>query len=172
MQEIWKDIPGYEGLYQISNLGRVKSYMERAKVPGEIIKATATMKNGYHTTSLYKNGKTVTKLIHRMVAEAFVDNPYGYKEINHKDENKNNNCADNLEWCTRKYNQNFGSCISRGSEKQSKRILQFSLDGTFIGAYVRAHSIEKKLGLSRGVIGKCCRLEMPTAAGFVWRYAE
>ena len=111
MKEIWKDIKGYEGLYQVSNLGRVKSfnYMNTGK---EKIKTLTLQKKhpmkqgGYLQTTLYKNKQTKTVVVHRLVAEAFIPNPDNLPQVNHKDHDKTNNCVDNLEWCTAKYNSN------------------------------------------------------------------
>ena len=119
MKEIWKDIPGYEGMYQVSNLGRVKS-LGRASEIGrnlktKILKQTAEDK-GYMKVGLRKNNKIRTVRVHRLVAEAFVGNPQGLPEVNHKDENKANNTYTNLEWCTTKYNCGYGSKGKRGYE--------------------------------------------------------
>ena len=107
MNETWKDIPGYEGLYQVSNLGRIKRFLKTSEriISGEIV-------FGYVQVALYKNGKRKMKRVHQLVAEAFIQNPNGYKSINHKDWNRGNNAADNLEWCTQAYNnQNRSNCL-------------------------------------------------------------
>lgn len=102
--EIWKDIKGYEGLYQISNLGNVKSLRKNV-----ILKCSKCSREGnYYKAGLYKNGKTKTILVHKLVANAFIPNPNNLPCINHKDENKLNNKADNLEWCTYKQNNDYG----------------------------------------------------------------
>lgn len=104
-EEIWKDILNYEGLYQISNLGNVKSLGNKHKHKNSIIlKQTIDRKNGYLTVSLSKKGKMKMYRVHRLVANAFIDNFNNYPIINHKDGNKLNNCVDNLEWCTYKQN--------------------------------------------------------------------
>lgn len=106
MEEIWKDIKGYEGLYQVSNLGNIKSNNLYAhKKPKRI--ATYNHNAGYICTHLSKGGKTKTFLVHRLVAEAFLDNPKNLDFVNHKDENKKNNNVDNLEWCTKSYNSTY-----------------------------------------------------------------
>ena len=121
--EIWKDIKNFEGLYQVSNLGRVKSLprtINKRKCK-EIIK-TATLSNkGYYRLSLCKNGTTKYYAIHRLVAEAFVPNPNNFPIVNHKDTNRTNNNANNLEWCTYKYNSNYGNV--RAKRLISKAIL-------------------------------------------------
>ena len=113
--EEWRDIKGYEGLYQVSSLGRVKSlkdshdnYREKILKPGNV--------RGYLHVNLYKDTKRKTYRIHRLVAEAFISNPNNYEEVNHKDEDKTNNCVSNLEWCTREYNMSYGTINKRISE--------------------------------------------------------
>ena len=101
MEEEWRDIRSYEGLYQVSNLGNVKSFNNRIKNKNPmILKQTIDRKNGYLTVSLSKNGKKKIHRVHKLVASIFIDNPNNYPVINHKDGNKLNNCVDNLEWCT------------------------------------------------------------------------
>ena len=115
MKEEWRDIKGYEGRYQVSNLGRVKSLNYRHTNKEKILSNTTNTKD-YLTVSLYKNGKIKTYYIHKLVAAHFIPNPDNYKEVNHKDENKSNNCVSNLEWCSREYNQNYGTKTQRASE--------------------------------------------------------
>lgn len=126
MKEIWKDIKGYEGLYQISNLGRIKS-LER-----KIIRQHSTTMllkekilkqqnmNGYKIVRLSKNNTIKQYLVHRLVAVAFIKNPNNYKEINHKDEDKSNNKLDNLEWCSHNYNINYGTGNERRKQTELK----------------------------------------------------
>ena len=110
MREEWKDIKGYEGKYQVSNLGRVYSfYKKNCLKPGKC-------KDGYLIVRLYKNGKGKPFYIHKLVALHFIPNPNNFPQINHRDENKSNNCVSNLEWCTRKYNMNYGTITQRVSE--------------------------------------------------------
>lgn len=113
--EIWKDIKDYEGLYQVSNLGRVKSKRK-------ILKA---INSEYLKVGLSKNGVQKTLTIHRLVAQAFIDNPNDYNFVNHKDENKHNNNLNNLEWCNNLYNVNYGKRNEKISKSQSKyKIIQ------------------------------------------------
>lgn len=102
MTEVWRDIDGYENKYQISNYGRIRS------VKKNIILKPMVATNGYLVACLWKDNKQKKFLIHRLVAEYFIDNPNSYPEINHKDEDKTNNNANNLEWCTHLYNMNYG----------------------------------------------------------------
>ena len=107
MKEIWKDIIGFEGIYEISNLGRIR----RIKT-GRIL-STRRSDGWYITVTLYKDKKRYGKSLHRLVAETFVPNPYNLPEVNHIDEDKINNRADNLEFCDRKYNVNYGTIKDR-----------------------------------------------------------
>lgn len=110
-QEIWKDVVGYEGLYQISNLGRVKSlarkidHVKYIEDRGDVIMTPFLNKNGYFTVMLHKNRKKKQHRIHQMVARAFIPNPLGKEMINHIDCNTQNNRVENLEWCTNSENQ-------------------------------------------------------------------
>ena len=113
--EIWKDVVGYEGLYQVSNKGRVKSLHIQEKV-------LCNLDSGYYNTiNLFKDGKGKHYYVHRLVAQAFIPNPNNYPQINHKDENHYNNNVENLEWCTSKYNCNYGTRNIRFSEKLKGR---------------------------------------------------
>lgn len=112
--EIWKDIKGYEGLYQVSNKGRVKSLNYRRIGKEGILKGRPD-KDGYLRIGLYKNKKQKPFYIHRLVAIAFLPNPNNLPQVNHKDENKENNHVENLEWCTSEYNNNYGSRNERAS---------------------------------------------------------
>lgn len=117
--EIWKPIKGYEGLYEVSNFGRVRSldHIVKSKggtrmVKGRIIQSRSKT-NGYMRVNLWKDNVANTFLVHRLVAEAFLDNPNNYTEVNHKDENKQNNKDSNLEWCTHQYNMVYGTIRER-----------------------------------------------------------
>ena len=109
MKEEWKDIKGYENLYQVSSLGRVKSLRDNKGNYREKILKPCPNKIGYNYINLCKDGKIKKCLVHRLVAQSFIENLNNYTQVNHKDENKQNNYADNLEWCTPKYNSNYGT---------------------------------------------------------------
>lgn len=167
MKEIYKDIKGYEGKYQVSNLGNVKSLHYNNTNREKVMKPS--VRKGYLSVDLgYRN----PRLVHRLVAEAFLENPNNLPCVNHKDENKRNNCVDNLEWCSNKYNLNYGTCRERRGEKLRKPINQYDLDGNFIKTWNSGTEINKKLGFSHGNICGCCRGKQKTAYGFKWRYAE
>ena len=168
MMEIWRDIEGYEGLYQISNKGRVKSLKwgkERILRPGLNM-------SGYLVVTLCKNGVTLSKRIHRLVAEAFIPNSQNKPQVNHKDENKKNNRVENLEWMTSKENNNYGTRNERVGDSQSKPIFQYSKSGDFIREWKSAHEVERVLGIDQGNIAHCCKGRYKFAYGFIWRYKE
>lgn len=117
-EEIWKDVSGYEGLYQISNKGRIKSFINNKGICREKILKLVLKKTGYLQITLHKNKQQKVFRVHKLVALAFLPNPNNLPFINHKDENKSNNCVDNLEWCDEKYNVNYGTCRQKISESQ------------------------------------------------------
>jgi len=171
MDEIWKDIKNYEGLYQVSNWGRVKSLKRLVKrlngyltVPEKILQPLI-QSNGYYYVGLVKNNKRINYKIHRLVAEAFIDNPNNYKEVNHKDECKTNNVVSNLEWCDRKYNQNYGT----RTEKCSKKVYQYTLDGKFVKEWKSTAECARN-GFNQSSVSACCRGIIKTYKGFIWSY--
>lgn len=115
--EVWRDIDGYEGLYQISNLGRIKSLPKKTKQKTTFLRPGVNSV-GYANVVLHKNGEKHNYKVHRLVARAFIPNSEDLPCINHKDENKLNNNVSNLEWCSVKYNTNYGSGMRRNAEKQ------------------------------------------------------
>ena len=126
MTEIWKNIEGYEGKYQVSNLGQVKSMIGQEKVLHP-----KKHRNGYLQIGLHKDKKRKTMYIHRLVAQAFIPNPENLQQVNHKDENPSNNSMDNLEWCTAKYNMNYGNgaiTIMETKKQQDKKIYKYSFN--------------------------------------------
>lgn len=130
MIEIWKDIKGYEGIYQISNLGRIKAldrlvttgkeYPKFQHKPERILRINQCTK--YEQVILCKNGKTKAYLVHRLVSQAFIPNPNNFPCVNHKDENPRNNCVDNLEWCTYKYNNEYNGRVDKCKDKISNTL--------------------------------------------------
>ena len=144
MNEIWKDILGYEGLYQISNLGDVRSLNYNHTGEIKLLKQS-TDKYGYKRVGLFKNGKEKKYLIHRLVAMTFIPNPDNLPIINHKDEDKTNNNVNNLEWCTYEYNNNYGTRNERVSE---------SMRGENNPLYGKCHREETKKKMSEKMKGK------------------
>lgn len=163
MEEIWKNIEGYEGYYQISSTGKIKSlkYHDlKRKIP-KIIKWRITNK-GYAQIILSVNNIQKRYSIHRLVALHFIPNPNNYPCVNHKDENPLNNNITNLEWCTYSYNTNYGNCISKIKEKSvgkkgSIPVIQKSLNGEFIAEYWSVGEASRVTGISHTTINDCCR---------------
>ena len=166
MKEIWKDIKEYEGLYEVSNSGRVKSI----RFGKERILKLGTDRYGYLYVILAKNNKQKTFRIHRLVAEAFIPNPDNLPMINHRDENKSNNNVENLEWCDNKYNSNFGTRNERISKRHSKPVLQYTLDGKFVREWESAMDAEREGGFIPTCIGMCCKGKLKKHHNFIWLY--
>lgn len=198
--EEWKPIVGYEG-YAVSNLGNVKSVertckrrndgsMRRVK---EKIKKPTKLKNGYYSVQLYNDGARKIQYIHRLVAEAFIPNPDNLPWINHKDEDKTNNNVSNLEWCTQKYNTNYGTGIEKRvahtdfktlAEKQknrpdlSKTVYQYEKDGkTLVNKWTSTMEAQRQTGFSRKRISEACNNRYnPTGLthnvykGYIWSF--
>lgn len=163
MQEMWKDCRGYEGKYQISNQGRVWSIGSQKYI------SICTDRDGYLYANLYaKNGKCRKEKVHRLVALAFIDNPEGKTQVNHLDENKQNNCVDNLEWVTPKENANYGTRNERVGKALSITVCCVELDKVFYGAREAA----RQTGVDQSSIIKCCKGKAKTAGGFHWRYQD
>ena len=168
MEEIWRDIEGYEGLYQISNKGRVK----RLLGPSERILRPGINGSGYLLVNLYKNGVGLSKRIHRLVAQAFITNPDNLSEVNHKDENKLNNCVENLEWMRHIDNCNYGTRNERITGRPSIAILQYSKSGEFIKEWPSSREVKRVLGINNSHIIQCCKGRYKSAGGFIWKYKE
>lgn len=164
MDEIWRDIDGYEGLYQISNKGNVKSL----KYGKERILKPRQNRYGYLTVILCKNRIQQERKVHRLVAQEFIQNPDNKPQVNHKDECKTNNTVENLEWATAKENNNYGT----RNERLSRKILQYSKSGEFIKEWQGAREVERMLGIANQHIIDCCRGKYKSAYGFIWRYKE
>ena len=164
--EIWRDVAGYENLYKVSTEGNIKS------IRSNKILSLDTSQNGYKRVSLYKNKTIKHYLVHRLVAQAFIPNPDNLPQVNHKDEDKSNNCVSNLEWITHKDNCNYGTRLERMSKTRSKPIIQLSLEGEFIREWESASEVAMVLGCCRQNINNCLRGVTKTAFGFKWRYVE
>ena len=167
MQEIWKDIKNYEGLYQVSNFGKVKSLPRKGTQTNteKILKVSYTY-NGYERVSLHKNNKDKRYLVHRLVAETFIPNPNNYPQVNHKDENKINNNVSNLEWCTPSYNINYG----KRNNNLNKEVWQYDLQGKFIKKWKSTMEIQRTLGFKNQNISFACLEEKHTSHGYIWKY--
>lgn len=175
MNEIWKDIFGYEGYYQVSNTGKVKN------VNTNHIKHSTLANTGYLVITLYKDNKGKTLTIHRLVAQAFIPNPDNKPQVNHIDGNKTNNNITNLEWVTAKENIRHiiglgfkPVCNTRGKfgkdNKRSTKIGQYSKNGKLLNIYYGGNEIKKKLNLSTATnILEVVKGKRKTAFGYVWK---
>ena len=173
MEEIWKDVVGYEGLYQVSNTGKVRSLSDR-----HYLKEKKLQKNncGYLTVLLSKNSKQTRRTVHRLVAEAFIPNVNALPQINHIDEDKRNNSVSNLEWCDALYNNQCYARnhpnLSRVGKRSKYKVLQFDLDGNLIKEWKNSRRVFAETGMSDWSISQCCRGKQKTAYGYKWRYAN
>lgn len=185
--ENWRDIAGYEGLYQVSSWGRVRSldrmviaaYGSMKLQKGRLLKLGFD-KDGYQQVNLWKNGKKKTHTVHRLVAQAFIPNPQNFKEVNHRDEDKTNNRVENLEWCTSVYNHNYGTRNERISKAlkgkpniaSSKRVAQIDAKTNEVKKIWSSTQECQRNGFDSGHISACCRGERKTHKSFKWRYVE
>lgn len=194
MEEIWKNIEEYEGLYQVSNLGRVKS-LDRCvnsaiKNNNKVIKKGRILKpkpnwNNYLQVHLSKHGKAKMISVHRLVAKEFIGNPNNLPQVNHIDGNKLNNRVDNLEWCTAKENINHswklglsksykhtkGELTDYG-KSLCKQVSQYDLDGNFIKTYLSISEASRNTPCSIADICCCCKGKQKTSHNFIWKYAD
>ena len=172
MEEIWKDIKGYEGIYQVSNMGSVKRLNVRDSIgrtqSERILKARNN--SGYLLVSLYKNAKQSNYNIHRLVAEAFIPNPENKPQVNHIDEDKTNNSTLNLEWVTAKENQNHGSSIERSAKNRCKSVIAIDVANGEYNEYVSCKECAIKLGLSAGNINNVLKGRQKQTGGYIFKY--
>ena len=177
IEEIWRDIEGFKGYYQVSNFGKIKSLFRYVRVkngfrsvPEKILKPKID-KDGYLRVVLQTDRKSKYLLVHRIVADAFIENPNNFPHINHKNENKSDNRVENLEWCSEQYNCNYGNRNKKLSESKYKAINQYSLNGNFIREWESGVRIEKETGFNHKNISACCRGVRKTAYGYIWKFA-
>jgi len=171
--EIWKPITldGIEGRYMVSNMGRIKSLNYKRSGREGIIRPCRQL-NGYlQLVRPASDGRIVRALVHRLVAEAFIPNPLGKPQVNHLDEDKTNNRADNLEWCTNRENHNCGTVNGRMSASKSIPVSQYDKDGNFIRTFKSAAEAGRVLEIHSGNISGCCRGRYKSVGGYIWRYA-
>lgn len=167
MVEEWKDIPNYEGVYQVSNLGNVRNINYRGT--GIIRLLTQTLIVGYPRVTLSKNGTVRCFHVHRLVGLAFIPNPHGYDCINHKDESRTNNRVDNLEWCTKAYNNTYGTSQQRHAITRSIPILQI-LNGVVVKRWDSIKDVAA-FGYNTSNVCQCCKNKRYSHKGYEWQYA-
>jgi len=172
---IWLDVVGYEGLYQVNNIGGIKRLATPQGIgTGHYARLEYKIKShkintGYLLISLWKDNKPKQFLIHRIVANAFLPNFNNLPCINHKDENSLNNNVENLEWCTHKYNMNYGTRNKRIGEKNSKPVIQKNKNtGEIIRIFASAMEAERETGIINSTISEYCTSKRKTAGGFIW----
>ena len=183
MEEVWKDIEGYEGLYQVSNLGNVKSLVDSNGVAREKILKPIIASNWYLKVDLCKNKTKKRFLVHRLVAKAFIENTNNYPCVNHKDESRINNVVENLEWCTYKYNSNYGNRNERASKSISKANTNNPKLSKSVGAYKDGKLVmtfpstreARRNGYNHGSVAACCRNCYLREGnniykGYIWKY--
>lgn len=177
--EIWKDVAEYEGLYEVSNLGRVKSFPRRGTNGGIMVGGKS---RGYHSILLTKGGKCKPVKVHRLVAIAFMGKQEG-KEVNHKDGNKINNTLENLEWCTRSENQKHaydnglqvGNTVEQtklAAIKTSKKVNQLSREKDFVNSFKSVSEASRQTGINKSGILACIHGKTKHAGNFVWEYPD
>ena len=180
--ETWRPVKGFEGLYEVSSLARVRSLDRQItkqhntgtyylyNVRGKMMNPEKAA-NGYLVVKIYKEGKTYHKLVHRLVAEAFVPNPDNLPEVNHKDEDKTNNLPSNLEWCDHKYNLNYGTVKQKISSKNGKPIEQLTMAGQHVAFFDNPFAAQRVTnGRFKAVaIQYALDDKNKTAYGYQWR---
>lgn len=189
-QEIWKEIEGFEGIYEISNFGKIRSvdraitYVNgRVHVQHGVIRKAQIATNGYEIIDLSKNHVRKKFLVHRLVAIAFIPNPNNLPEVNHIDENKLHNYAENLEWCGIKENRNFGTRNIRARDskdyarigrinqlKQGRKIAQIDSNGEIVRIFPSIREAERVTGYFRQAISGCCNGLYKQAYGYRWKF--
>lgn len=165
--EMWKPVVGYEGKYIVSRKGTIKSL-----ITGKFLKSLSAGKSKYQCVSLWNDGIEKRIGVHRIVAMAFLPNPDKLPEVNHKDENNKNNCVENLEWCSHKYNMVYGTAIDRQSRKRGYEVIGADLDGKIIyGPFWSCSEAGRKTGFNRSSIATSVRRNKPLN-GIQWKRIE
>ena len=182
LNEEFRDINGYEGLYQVSNYGRVKS-LPRLIISGNRFNRNKNIRyskmkilkmvignDKYYKTAFSYNKKMKYLRVNRLVAQAFIPNPNNLPQVNHKNEIKTDNRVENLEWCTAKYNSNYGTKNKRVSNKAKKPVNQYDLEGKFIKTWNSPLDASIYYGVSKTTIYSCCNGKTNSAVGYKWKY--
>lgn len=175
--EIWRDVYGYDGFYEISNMGRCithhakgsSKYTKQGRLKNKVFGS-----NGYAMYSLHKDGTSKSHLTHRLVAQAFISNPQNKSEVNHKDEDISNNNVDNLEWVTSKENANYGTRNIRSTKNHNyNKIVQLTLEYQFVAIHENSRVASEKVGLGGGsCIIRCCKGYNNQSKGYKWMYEK
>ena len=178
MEEIWKNIKGYEEKYKVSNKGRIKNIKTNNIISQNVSNC------GYYRVGLYLNNKKENKEVHRIVAETFINNPENKKEVNHIDGDKSNNNMDNLEWVTHKENikhawtNKLFEHVREASKRYgkdnplAKGIIQYDLKGNKVKEYDSIMDAVRETNINKTSIGKCCNRRQNTAGGYIWKFKK
>ena len=181
--EKWKDIKGYEGLYQVSNKARIKSLYNYKRNGTNILKPK--IKHGYYQIGLRKNKIRKWHQLHRLIAEAFIPDKSNFKSmpyedrskinlddlvINHKDENKLNNDINNLEWCTTSYNNMYGKRMEIVKSKNSKAVIKYNINNQFVEEYSSVADASRQNNVSAGNIVSVCKGRYKQIKGYIYAY--
>lgn len=177
-KEVWESISGYKGLYEVSNLGRVRSVDRIVEgrngiVSGKIL-SFSDNGTGYKTVCLCKDNVKSTKYVHRLVAEAFIENPHKFTDINHKNEKRDDNVVPNLEWCTKEYNQNYNNCPLKRRlaliSIRGKGVCSYDEDGNLVKEYLCVSDVQNDGYIRRNVV-MCCQGKRRTCGGLFWSFS-
>ena len=182
--EEWRAVAGYEGLYEVSNLGRVRSLgrtitrntrwgtVKPYTIKPRVLKPLHSQGDYCYVHLFGTDGTSTNHKVHRLVAKAFVPNPDNLNEVNHIDEDKDNNRADNLEWVTHIANCNYGTRNERAAAKRGRQVEQLTLDGHHVAFYQSTSEASRMTGIGRKNIGECLCLRSQTAGGYRWKYKK
>jgi len=177
MTEEWRDIAGYEGIYQVSNLGHVRRLPHTTVAKNGVQRVlqmrymkTPDAGKGYRCIGLFKNGKQTSYRLCRVVATAFCDNPNNYPIVNHKDCDVTNDCADNLEWCNHSYNNTYAGASQRRGDMRARPVDQYTASGEFVRHWKSIAEAQRTCGI--GNIWSVCSNKRTQAGNFIWKFSN